>query len=279
MKNAIYFFLIVGLLLSCKSNTKHADNDSASAAKPGVDQTADLIQKFKPIVQGVWVKKDYIDKVVQSKSIAFADDKKNGITTMYINTDSIHGDSIVLLAGYYNHDSGNVVVKFKQGKSPSTIQFNGQDLSYTIKNGDTSISVSQYDEQKKQFFKTTFIRVLKRQPENNLGYGMSYAINKGIITGNYLLTDTTGATSKVVFTNDGKVSGFLDFTKYEINFDLNNEPMDNLDEIGFDRHLKTHASFSYKINNDTLSLYDAHANADSTELVLGKRIYKLVKQK
>jgi hypothetical protein len=279
MKRIFYPLLIIGLIVSCKSNTKQTVRDSINSAKPVAKIDQDLIAKFKTIIQGVWVKKDYLDKVIKTKSPLAASDECRGITTMYINTNHIQGDSIVFLAGDYNHDSADVVVKFRHGKNPSTIQFNDGDLSYAVEKGDTTITVLQYDERTQQFVTAKYVRVLKRQPDDDLGYGMNYTINKGIIAGSYIMTDTIGTVSKVVFTDDGKVSGFLDCTKYEINIDLNSEPMNNLDEIGFDRRLKTHSSFSFKIDADTLSLYNTYPNADSTELILGKRIYKLVKQK
>ena len=279
MKNIIYTFLIVSLFVSCKSNTKQVGSDSTNKIKAIANQTQVLIKKFKPIIQGVWIKRDYLEKIIQTKSVAAADDKKNGVTEMYINTDSIHSDSIVLLAGYFNHDSGDVIIRFRPGKEPSSIEFNNGSLSYSILHGDTTITISEYDEHKKQIVKTTFTRVLKQQSEDNLEHGMTYAINRCIISGNYIMADTTAKISRVVFTNDGKVSGFLNFNKYQVAFDLNEGPMENLDEIYFDARTKNHKSFSFKINNDTLGLYTEYPNADSTELILGKRVYKLVKQK
>jgi hypothetical protein len=55
--------------------------------------------------------------------------------------------------------------------------------------------------------------------------------------------------------------------------------MNNLDEIVFYFLGNNNTGYSFKINADTLSLYDTHPNADSTLSILGKRIYKLVKQK
>jgi hypothetical protein len=127
--------------------------------------------------------------------------------------------------------------------------------------------------------KANYIRALKHQSDDDLGYGINYIINKGLIAGNYIMTDTMGTTSKAIFTNEGNVSGFLNCKKYELNIDLNSEPMNNLDEIGFDIRSSNHKSFSYKIIGDTLSFYDTRPNADSTELILGKRIYKLIKQR
>jgi len=60
--------------------------------------------------------------------------------------------------------------------------------------------------------------------------------------------------------------------------------MDNLDMIFFRDKKRTadnisHGNYSFKFSADTLNLYNTYPNADSTELVLGKRVYKLVRQK
>lgn len=278
MKNIFYTFIVISLFFSCKSNNNQAAKDSLTA-EPAADHTNELIKKFGPIIQGNWVKKNYIDKVVEKKSVLAAADEVHDITAMYIDIDSLKKDSLAVVLGWANHDSSEGILKFQQGKNPSSLKFNGGNLEYSINKSDTLLTFSRFDEAKKKIISTTFIRAMIKSPKDDLGYGLSYLINKGLIAGNYLMTDTIGSSSKVTFTNDGKVDGFLNHSKYEINFDLNSDPMDNLDEIGFDRDTKNHASFSYKINADTLSLYNTHPNADSTELILGKRVYKLVKQR
>jgi hypothetical protein len=273
MKNTLYIFLIAGLFLSCKSNTKQAAENSTA------DQTQSLIQKFKPIIQGVWVKKEYVDKVIKNKSPLAAADEATGITIMYINTDHIKGDSLIAPTGD-NHDGSQITIKFYPGKTPSSIRISeGGELEFKIDKGDTVMFFTKLDDQTKKIIKTEFIKELNKQPDNDLGYGLNYAINEGLIAGNYVLADTLNSTMKVNFTNNGKVYGFLNHSEYEINFDLNSSPMDNLDEINFDIRSKSSASFSYKINGDTLNLYTTHPNSDSTQLILGKRIYRLIRQK
>jgi len=279
MKKIILPFLVICLLGACKSKTTPTVEDSLKNSVAIKSQTDSLIKKFKPIVQGVWVKADYVEKVIKTKSPLAASDLAAWITTFYVNTDEITGDSIKFIAGYGNHDSGDVTIKFQAGKTPGTILFNGQDLSYSIENGVTTLLVPQYNETKKRYFKTKFIRILKKQPDNNLGYGLYNYINKSLVAGNYELTDSLGSTSKISFSEDGKVSGFLACKSYDINIDLNSDVNDNLDEISFNTDAKRLLSYSFKIIADTLKLYETGENADSTELVLGKLKYKLVRQK
>lgn len=267
------------MFISCKSNSKKPGKDSLANNSSAKNQSEELIKKFKPIVQGVWVNADYVEKVIRTKSPLAAADLATWITTFYVNTDQITGDSIKFIAGYGNHDSGDVTIKFQPGKAPGTILFNGQDLSYSIENGDTTLLVPQYDEAKKQYFKTKFKRILQRQPDKKLGYGLYNYVNKSLVAGNYKLTDSRGSTSKISFTEDGKVIGLLNCKTYFINIDLNSDANDNLDEIGFNIDTKRQVWYSFKIIADTLKLYETGENADSTELVLGKLKYKLVRQK
>jgi hypothetical protein len=277
MKDFLFVFLITSLMISCKSNKRQTAKET-TAVKPGLSQTADLIKEFKPIIRGVWVKKDYIEEIRRTKSPLAAMDVANDIITMDMNADSIRGDSLVVVHGN-THEGSQFMLKFHPGTTPNAISFDGDEIRYSVENGDTILSFSRHAGENEKVITTKYIRALVRKPNNDLASGINYLINKALITGTYLSKDSTGAVSRVIFKNDGSVSGFLNSSKYEINFDLNSDPMDNLDEIGFDIRTKNHHSFSFKIISDTLSLYNTYPNADSTELILGKRVYKLIRQK
>jgi hypothetical protein len=279
MKNFFWVLLCFCVFISCKSNRKTPAEDPLAKNTSTKNKTDSLIKKFTPIIQGVWVKADYVEKVIKTKSPLAASDVANWITTFYINTDQIIGDSIKFIAGYGNHEGGDVTIKFQPGKTPGTILFNGQDLSYSVGKGDTTLLLPQYDEAKKQYFKTKFIRVLKRQPDNNLGYGLDSYINKNLVAGIYMLIDSAGMKPVVYFSANGTVKGFLNCKSYSINIDLNSDANDNLDEIGFDIRTRHHSAYTFKIIADTLNLYDTYENADSTKLIQGELKYKLVRQK
>jgi hypothetical protein len=279
MKRNIFALLILSAFVACKSSNKPSDKDSVVNNNYQSHQSAALIKKFKPIVQGVWVKTSYIDKVVKTKSPAEAEDQATGLTTMYIETNNLKGDSIVVEVGWGNHEGGEITLKFSPGKTRETISFGSFDLGYSVKNGDTSIVLFEYDKEKNEHTTTWYTKALNKQ--SDLGDGMDYLINKGLFAGKYKLADSLGNNGSVVFTDRGKVSGLANFTSYFINDDVGGEPMNNLDHIIFDRFSKTSKSksYSFKFVKDTLHLYSTKANSDSTELLVDKLIYKLVKQK
>lgn len=283
MKRILLFLLPLTALLSCHSDHKKANNDTLNKTNAGTNQvlskeTLALIGKFKPIIQGVWVKADYLEKIKETKSPLAASSFASWITTLFINCDSIKGDELKVLAGYGNHDSGDVTIKFEHGKKPETILFDDHDLSYTISNGDTVLFLPQFDERKKIYFSRKYVRVLSKQPTDNFGYGIYLAVNKAVIAGNYLFTDTLGNKKKVRFNDDGKLIGFPDFYSYQINIDFN-DLYDNLDVITLQGKIKHFMSYSFKINADTLNLYTTKENADSISLSIDKLKYKLVREK
>jgi hypothetical protein len=280
MKNSFYTFLIISLLFSCKSNTKQKSQDTLKSQSVN-NQTEALIKKDLSIMQGVWVKQDYIDKITKTRSVLSAMDEAFDIITIYIDKSNIKGDSLVAPTGN-SHEGSEIILHLQKGSTPESIKdFGGGEVRYSFEHGDTILLFTRIDDSNKKSITTKYIKALNTipKPDGYLGSGIDYLINKALVSGNYIMTDTTGSSTKVSFTNDGKVSGFLNYSKYGINFDLISDVMDNLDEISLDGHTKNHASFSYKIIGDTLSLYNTYPSTDSTELILGKRIYKLVKQR
>ncbi|MGF7037892.1 hypothetical protein [Mucilaginibacter lappiensis] len=278
MKNSLLLVFIFSIFISCKSNTKPPIKDSIVVTQ-SINQTQEVIKKFKPIIQGVWVKSDYVDKVIKTKSPATAADEATGMTTMYINTDKITGDSILVGAGWNNHEGGELTLKFKAGKGKSTILFGGGELGYSIKNGDTVLTTYWPDEKKSnKIIVTNYRRVLIKQAED-MGYGIQYIINKQLISGKYNMKDSIGNNSIVKFYNDGKVSGFLNFKTFYINTDFVAGPQNNLDQLIFDVQTKVQKDFLFKLQSDTLNIYEVNVSADSLRLERGKLKYSLIRQK
>ena len=276
MKKSLFPILLLALLFACKSSTKQSTKDSTITqleVVPKID-----IDNIKSKIQGTWVKKAYIDKVIETKSPLAAVDEASDLTTFVVNTDKIKGDSIVVLAGWGNHEGSEMTLKFKAGKQPSSIIFGAGELGLSSVNGTDILTYYHPDEKTKKTIATQYIKALSEKP-NELEEGTYYLVNKGLIAGDYTMTDSLGVISKINFDPHGKVSSFLGYKTYNINIDLNSDVMDNLDEIGFDYYNKNHKSYSFKIDADTLKLYDTRPNADSTLLVLDKLKYRLVRVK
>lgn len=234
------------------------------------------MEKFKPLLQGTWVNKAYIDKVAQTKSPLAAADEAQEMSSFSINTETMQGDSIIVPVGWGNHDGSDLTLSFKKGKRPSSLIFGAGELCVKPDQGDTIITV-YYPYDKGSVKATQFIRANAKKIMQ-IADGMYRLVNKVLIAGTYHLQDTA-VNTVVNFSIDGKITGFGDFKSYVINIDLNSDVMDNLDEISFDDDTRYNKSYSFKFDADTLKLYDTKPNADSTLLVLDKLRYKLIKVK
>ncbi len=113
-------------LLSCRSGTRKIRGASGSSKTPS------SLTDFKPIIQGVWVKKDYIDQLTATKSPAAAATLASGITCVYFDTHKITGDSLLADAVFNNHEGGSIILYNKPGKHPHTLRLAEDNIGYTI---------------------------------------------------------------------------------------------------------------------------------------------------
>jgi hypothetical protein len=274
----IYLLFVVVVLAACKSNSGTSNQATNHSQK--------VIKKFKPILQGIWVIRGYIDSLSKSKSPYRSKDQEGYITSMAINLENVNSDSTQIGYSLHNHEGSSFALFFKKGQLPTSlkislrdyeIQSNFYELGYRVSNEDTSLILYHYNKNKKLIKAVRYKRVADKASDgDDMGWGIQYITNKNIITGKYKVTDSINNNSQVEFNNKGKVVGFLNFKKYAINTDFNAGPENNLDEIFFDDGTN---SFTFKINSDTLNLYNTYPNTDSTKLIRGKLAYKLVRIK
>jgi hypothetical protein len=288
MKPILFFFAAMLLLTSCKSNKKQPAQDSAVLAKPA-DSTILLLSKFSLAINGIWVKTDYINDIVKTRSPYASREKLGGIASLYIGIGSSSKDSSMVGASLNNHEGYSFPLYFKAGKKNNSLKtglpdFNDRsnyyDLGYVIKGVDTSLFLYHYNKSGRLLRSTRYSRVFNSAPpESDMGFGIAYIINQKLITGKYLVTDTAGTVFNVEFTNEGKVSGFLNFENYMLNADFEAGPENDLDELYFDVYKKNKKDYLVKLNADTLSLFDVAASPDSIHLQWGKLRYRMIKQK
>jgi hypothetical protein len=258
----------------------------------GIDQTKELIRKFKPIIQGVWVKSNYVSAICKTKSAHKSSNELGGVASFIIGLESIKSDSVHVGYSLNNHEGSDFVLHFLLGKNSNCLKTSLRDdelssnfyeLGYVTKEKNTTLVLYHYTKNNHLIDSTNYFKVAgKDSGENDMSWGIQHIINEKLISGNYTTTDSTGAVLKIRFDNNGTVSGFYDFKKYFINtdFEAEAEPDNNLDEIGvYESNIGKAIWYPFKINSDTLDLYVPMKNADSTLLSLDKLKYKLVRQK
>ncbi|QHS55487.1 hypothetical protein GWR56_08020 [Mucilaginibacter sp. 14171R-50] len=272
MKRIVCPLLILCIFLSCKS--KNGDSDQDTTANGRLDQSQALLHQFKPLINGVWVKKDYIKKVKKSKSPLEAVERGTGITIMYIDTAQLKGDSISVPAIINNHEGMDVTLRFQAGKNTTTIELGGDELSYKVKNGDTTLIIYHYNPKTKETATAQYIKAMQTMPSGGLADGMNYMINQAILSGIYEGTDAAGKKVNARFYDNGKVSGLPGLTTYFVQNDLIADPEHSHDEIIFNLNAPGQKVYSFIINKKTLSLYD---NAE--QIKSNKPSYSLKKKR
>lgn len=284
MKNRLYVLLILSACFSCKSKSNQNTKDSTVTNT----QTEALIKKFKPILQGVWVKADYIADIIKTRSPYNSKSKILGIASIEVEMKDLTRDSILAGVSLNNHEDAQFTIYFKPGERSNSLKINWPDyevkgnfyeLGYDIKNSDTSLVLYHYTKNQHLLDSTIYSKVLNSQSSDDAGYGIQYITNKKLISGSYVASGIDGPSFKANFDNEGNVSGLLDFKTYYMSTDFEVGIENNMDQIYFDIDTKKQKSYLYKFNADTLNLYETTENSDSTKLVLGRLKYKLVRQK
>lgn len=284
MKKLLYLSVIIILFSNCHSKQIATDSTKTTII---TGPAQELIKKFKPILSGVWVTNDYIDDLIKTRSPYNSSDKFGGMASLIIDADSIHGDSIVAGVSLNNHEGGQFVIYFKKGINPAALPLKIEyesgthfyDLGYKVNKKDTNLIVFRYDQNKRLIDQIKYTKVLDKDLNDDAAYGIEFITNKKLITGKYTITDSTGNVSNIEFTNEGKITGFSDFSNYYVNTDFAAGPANNIDQLSFDVSTKHQKDFAFKIKEDTLNIYRTTSNADSTLLFFGKLAYKMVRKK
>ena len=127
--------------------------------------------------------------------------------------------------------------------------------------------------------KRSFTKVTGPQTEDSEPYSLQYMVNKHLFAGDYQATDDKGKTSTITLTEDGLLKGVEEHKTYFIFTDfVGEEPGYTVDELCFDEQTKNQKPFLYKINADTLRLYEAKENEERTKISQGPLKYTLVKK-
>ncbi|HEX8021566.1 hypothetical protein [Mucilaginibacter sp.] len=287
MKNSSLLILILIALISCKSKTKAPVSDSV-LQRTSVDTHSTLLQQFKPFIEGIWLTSDYITDLSRTKSPYISSKKLTGASALAINLDSTEKDSTIVGVSLNNHEGTSFTIFFKPGHRPNSLKTNWVDykvrsnfyeIGYQIAGVDTSLVLYHYNKNNQVTDSVKYTRVLAKQVDNDMGYGISYITNKLLISGKYEMLDANGVTSKISFTNDGKVNGFPDCETYYVNTDFVAGPQNDLDQFSFNIGTQKQKDYLFKTNRDTLNIYNIDFSADSLHLKWGDLKYRLIRTK
>ncbi|MFD1466622.1 hypothetical protein ACFQ48_00180 [Hymenobacter caeli] len=208
--------------------------------------------------------------------------------------DSTHAD-----VAFNLHEGGEMTVLFRPGTSATSLPAHtslGEDatsyeLAYQISATDTVLYFVKRDQQhQREIGRFAYRRVARgktdKNPVEQLGDEASHTLNRLLVAGAYVGTDSLGKQLRVQFLPDGQVRG-LPFRMYHVLEDFIGPAIG--DEILFNMYKKGGEGFAVDFGRDTLRLYSVHsaveAPADPTRqdsaLVFHRGLlrYQLVRQR
>lgn len=285
MKQFLYSLLIISLCTSCQNNSNQHQKKSTTT---NINDSKNFIKRFKPFIQGVWVKKDYIDDLLKTRSPYLSFKKLGGICSILIRLPATETDSVFAGISLNNHEGSNFVFYNKSGNNSKSLKTNIKDymvpgnyyeLGYDISKADTNLVIYHYNKNNQFIDSIVYNKVLNTLVDDNMGSEVDYITNKLLISGNYTMVDSLGNHRDISFTNDGNILGWTGLKTYCVNTDFEAGPANNIDQLIFDLYTKHQTDYAFKIKMDTLDIYTSSANADSTESLIGQLRYQLIRKK
>ncbi len=261
---------IAFFLFSCKGEVKKTENNPMN---------------HRPFMEGCWIIQKYANAIKATKSPFEAMEYADAETGFNINFDEIEGDSLMIGFNLGNHEGNTLVLNFKNNQLPNCFELKMNDyenkgyhfsLGYEYTQKDTTMSLITLAKSNKIIKKEKYIRILKDKTDD-LSAAINYLINKNIFEGKYTNAVTQ---EKVFFQSNGKTD-FKGFSTYEVAADFVGP--DQFDAIWFTNTSKERLDLGFKINKDTLLLYDFKMEWDSLNnenraLEYGNIKYKLIKK-
>jgi hypothetical protein len=292
MKYLCAFTIPILTLVSCHNNQPNQENSSKFLAK--LSPADSLIEKFAPIINGGWIPSDYIEDLKKTKSPwkSWQDIGESG-DLLSINSKEIKGDSLVIAVGNGGAGPDEFTLFFKKGKILNSIIMI-ESLRYDTLNRYLAYEITRHDTNLILYIcnragtKIVNQRKYERAKDEYTGYdtipsmsgsSSAYFHNKLLVSGKYSYTDSSGKKHNAQFSDFGKVSGIGNFKTYYVLDVFGQGPGDDTDVIMFDMNKKTKDDYVFKINEDTLNLYETKGFNDSGYIYGSFLSYKLIRQK
>jgi hypothetical protein len=271
-KNKKHFLFLVILIASCSFRTKE-DND--------IQENIFVINR---ILNGVWVREDYINSLRVNKSPSKASEFLKEEVSLIFDTASLNIDTLEIGVSFNNHEGGNYFLPIKDFKgnkariyAPEQTKSN-KEIEFSITEKDTFLFLTKFSKTGKIISKTKFVRVLSNVEliNNDLGFGIEYITNVLVIEGEYLLIDSLDniISRNINFNKVGSISGWEGINRYNLLTDFvefEEKMKDDIIILSGNRNVQKKNEFKYQFINDTIMIY-TRSNQSNKNLV-----YKLVK--
>jgi hypothetical protein len=262
--------------------TQDPKTSSEAAVPPSPDS---LKNAFIPIFNGVWAMSDYIKDIEQTKSPFKSHAKLQGVVALIAGTEA-EGDSMLIDASWNNHEGFSFYVHFSTGRRPHSLPTsipdfdvpdNSYELGYEGGPDNRELILYHYAPDGKLLDKRSFTKIRNYQPDDDLAWGLQYAVNEKLISGTYQLTQGAKSPVQVTFTAEGATSGLGNFTTYRVTTDFMDAFQNSFDYICFyeGQEQPKGNCFVFEIKENTLNLYESVPNPDTEVEEKGKLVYVL----
>lgn len=256
--------IITALLFACGSDKK----ENNTVPESNISTADRLKHQFLPIIGGGWVAKGYLDRLKENKSPMKSADKTDGILCVIIPFEA-EKDSAWAGLDYNSHEADNFTIYFKPRKHTASLATNYKvydretdffELSYTIKNADTTLFINRFDASGRLIKSMPFTRVSRETATDYVGYPAEVAVNRLLMEGSYIYTDTLATQHTVTFKRNGTLTGFGNYTNYYVNTDYTACDPEELPLTDF-MYLRAEEDkyagmlYDYTITGDTLLLW------------------------
>lgn len=281
MKHILPFIIVSIMLVACQAKQQVETKNEYIESKLNFNNQID-IQSFRPLMEGSWVKSDYLEILEKTKSSLAAWHHVGDVTSFYFNFDKLKGDSLKFGVNYGNHEGDELYLYFREISAKNTFaakvegyeKYNFIDRFYEFQLESPYIFLRKYDKKHNLLETTKYTRV-STEKVNHVTEGLSFALNSNIIAGKYWYNN-----QEIFFDNNGKTN-FLGFSKYNIWEDFNGP--DNLETDGLT--LSGNQKFStlfLKIEKDSLLFFETIEQKDEFDQTFiagkGELKYTLLKQ-
>jgi hypothetical protein len=203
MKKIIYLTFIL-LTISCKEiSTKYDKNtDKQNVVETaGESKKSDIdYSEISQVIQGVWLPKEYLEDIYQSKSAFVSSKFIPAIAELQIDPNNIINDSLEIISSLNNHEGYGFKIWFTKKNNEIIInsdvnniysdEYNFEFL-YSTK-PDTTLNIIKKDKSNKIVGTNEFLRVRNADYISSYGgRGYEYVARKLILEGKFQILDST----------------------------------------------------------------------------------------
>ncbi|OON70027.1 hypothetical protein B0919_04575 [Hymenobacter sp. CRA2] len=288
------------MLAACQSRPDRINSGAAGDAppeKPAADgptvaeSSQQLAGRFLPIVGGVWLNADYLDRVGRTRSprraLADMPGGAHAPTALLLNPAERQADTLQFLLGIDNHEGMTATLLFRPGLGTTTlpvrISTNEPGMSHTLRyqllGQDTLLVLNSYTRRGKLLRTNTYRKAaIPRGKAPELDYGTQWMLRQRLFAGRYRGVDSLARPYSVRFDATGQVSGLPGARTYAVQYDFTG-PYLNLDYLTLNAASKQPRQLTYRFHGDTLRLYRVQEDTSTFELRPGALRYTLIRQR